>query len=204
MYQRGFNMIELLVGVAVAGILFAVAAPSMRTMIENTKVKSAAESALSGLRLARSEAIKRNAPMRFQMVSTLTAACAYSTASALWVVSQTDQTNYGEVAGGCNQAPAIPPDPCGSPCTASPYIAYKSATTSGGSNVVVAADAAVVTFGPLGQVLANKEGTASLTQVNISSTDAGAKARRVRVAVPGGTVKLCDPAVAAGQPQACS
>ena len=222
MPQRGFSLLELMIAVAIFSIVMAIALPSFQSMLDNAKTKAVAESILSGLRLARSEAIKRNAPMRFQLVTTLTVACAYKpvadTTSSFWVVSQTkgvinganEPNPYGQVAGQCDQAPAMPADPCDATCTNNAYIAYKSeATTRTDTSISVAADAAIVTFGPLGQVLTNLidgSGTspASLSQVTVSTLNNDARTWQVLVKAPGGSLKLCNTAIAAGQPAACS
>ena len=194
MLPRGFTLIEILVVIIIAAILFGVAAPSINTMVSNTKVKGAAESVLSGLRYARSEAIKRNAPMRFQLVSTLDATCAYSATSSLWVVSQSDQANYGPVVGACNDSPLLPPDPCTGGCVGGGgvYIAFKSnGTLSVDPAVVIAADNPVVTFGPLGQVMSNMEGSVSMQSVSFTSTNAATNSWWIRVTANSGSLKLC-------------
>ncbi len=63
--QVGFSLIELMVAVALFSILASFAIPSYQQMIENTKIRTAAESIQAGLQLARSEAVSRNARVQF-------------------------------------------------------------------------------------------------------------------------------------------
>jgi type IV fimbrial biogenesis protein FimT len=66
--ERGMTLIELMIGITIAAILFLLAAPAYQEFIANTNVRSAAENTLNGLRTANAEAIKRNAPVRFAVV----------------------------------------------------------------------------------------------------------------------------------------
>jgi type IV fimbrial biogenesis protein FimT len=59
--MRGFTMIELMITLAVLGILFAVGFPSMSAWLQNSQIRTAAEGGLNGLQLARAEAVRRNA-----------------------------------------------------------------------------------------------------------------------------------------------
>lgn len=215
MRQLGFSLIELVVVVAIAGILFATGLPAFQTMISSTRTKAVAESVLAGLRLAKSTAINRNAPVRFQLVSSLNATCVLSNTSVFWVVSQSDQLAHGNPAGACDAAPFAPPDqvdpcspapanyPASNPdCTVDPFIISKS-TGSAYTGTSVAADSAVITFGPLGQILTNYDGAAAMTTINITSSNAEAKSWRVSI-TSSGAVKLCDPAAVATSPVYCS
>ena len=58
--QSGFNVVELMIVLAIAGILAAIAAPNMADMVRVQRVRTAAFDIVAGLTLARSEALKRN------------------------------------------------------------------------------------------------------------------------------------------------
>ncbi len=57
---QGFTLVELMVAVIVIALLASVAAPSYRTFVTTTRVKSATNEVWSALAMTRSEALKRN------------------------------------------------------------------------------------------------------------------------------------------------
>lgn len=65
----GFTMIELLMTVAILGILSVAAIPSFRTFIAEQRIKTASFDLISMLTMARSEAIKRGANVTIAMSS---------------------------------------------------------------------------------------------------------------------------------------
>ena len=58
--QAGFTMVELLISIAVLGIMAAIAVPSFREFMAGQRIKTASFDIMAVLTLARSEAIKRN------------------------------------------------------------------------------------------------------------------------------------------------
>ncbi|RZI82175.1 MAG: prepilin-type N-terminal cleavage/methylation domain-containing protein [Rubrivivax sp.] len=186
--QRGFSMIEIVVTIAIMGILMATAAPGMGDWLRNTKVRNAAESIQSGLQQARAEAVRRNRPVSFSLVSTMDNTCALSSANGSWVVS----------------GDANPASHCGDAIssTVAPKLVAKGAMSDGGSAVVAATNAAgtaatTVTFNGFGMV----SGASAIQRILVKSSD-DAYQRRVEITT-GGVSRVCDPTIMAGDTRAC-
>jgi prepilin-type N-terminal cleavage/methylation domain-containing protein len=257
--SMGFTLVELMITVVIAAILLGLGLTSIRYMLISARTKSTADSILAGLQLARAEAIRRNAPVRFQLLNTMDDACVASATGQVWAVTQSNlisSANNG-IAKSCKSyVPYLPPDqpdPCnpdpglcpgsGTPpancrsnnlaCTDDPWFAYKSNPTTSndvkvlgstaGTNVcapgaVEAADAAVVTFGAIGQITTNFTDGAHSTALysntlayikiapvtaSTASDQAVVKTWCIRINTTNGNLKLCDPSVASTDPMAC-
>ncbi len=181
----GFSLIELMITLAVLGMMFMIALPGMGTWLQNTQIRTSAEAMQAGLQLARAESLKRNTTVRFQLVDTLTSACAPSATGRNWVVSLADTSGL------CDE-PASEVD--------APQIIQKRSSAEGSPNAVVTASGGTsVAFNGLGRAAAG-----SLTQIDITNPGNGAcktaagnePMRCLRITVNGGgTVRMCDPAV---------
>lgn len=68
--ETGFTITELMLVVAVLGVLAAIAVPSFQSLTQSQQVKNASFDLFSSLSLARSEAIKRNGNVTLTPVDT--------------------------------------------------------------------------------------------------------------------------------------
>lgn len=205
---RGFTLVELAVGLAIGAILLGAAVPAFTAWIGNSQIRAAAESIQSGIQLTRAEAVRRNTRMRFQLTNNATDACVVSAAGTLWFVSQND------VAGHCDEAPAEPPLLPTLPDASNPYTVQSWAIPGGAGRTVLLASKARICFDALGRqwgVDPSQDpcGWAAATTIDIGSATAacaadGGPLHCLRVVVSlNGQSRICDPAIAAGDPRAC-
>jgi type IV fimbrial biogenesis protein FimT len=180
-------MIELIIGMAILGILLGVAVPAFSAYLQNARLRAAAESFLAGVQKARGDAVQRNQLIQLIMTddtptagnaSSLTA----STTGKNWAVRA-----YNSGTG-----------------TYTEFVEGKTSSEGSAAAVVVTSTAATITFNGLG---ASTGGSASVAFTNPvgGSCAPGGPMRCLNITVtPGGQSRMCDPAVtAAGDTRAC-
>lgn len=190
----GFTLIELLVGMSIVAILLGLGVPSFATFLQSSKLSSAAQGYLTGVQLARTEAIRRNQAVEFVLTNTPveTADIANAAVPAAngqsWVVRFLDNT-------------LVPPA----------FVLVESKAAAEGafsviapSSIQIAGTAIPTAFA--GVLSFNGFGGTSDTgtfQLDVSNPAGGAcapggpmRCPSIRVP-PGGLVRLCDPTVTA-------
>ncbi len=191
----GFSLIEMMMALVLVALFLTMGVPAFAQFLQNTQIRNAAETTLAGINLARAEAIRRNAAVRFQLVSDLSSGCGVSAAALNWVVSLSDPS------GACDVQPSE---------TVAPLIVQKKSAREGTSNAVVGTTGgATLVFNGLGRVSG-----AGITQLSFSNTSGTCehldavngtmRCLQIRVST-GGQTKMCDPKVVdTTDPRHCS
>lgn len=184
--QWGVTLVEALVGLGIIGALFVLGMPGFSDRMANSQIRTAAEAIQNGLQLARTEAVRRNTPVRFQLTSSLDNACALTPTGANWVVSRNDPTNA------CGNAASE---------VVAPFIIQTRARAEGSSRTVVSAGQATIVFNGLGRVIPVPAANINIC-IGIAAANAaacadptGAERRLLVVVSTGGQTRVCDPAL---------
>jgi type IV fimbrial biogenesis protein FimT len=187
------SLIELMIGITLLALLLMLGVPTLSTTLHNYRIRTMAESIVSGLQAARAEAVRRNASVRFQLVDALTAECNLASTGPHWLVSRNDPTQA------CDRAEVdafLEPN-----VVAEPQILAKRSAGEGTSNVVLSATsggvaATSVVFTPMGRTATGTIDTIDVSNPLIACEHAGGDLRCLRIRIGrGGQVKMCDPKV---------
>lgn len=193
--QQGVTLIEIVIGMVIVGILFAAGIPSFSNWIQNTQTRTAAESVLNGLQIARSEAVRRNANVRFTLTDA-TGAVAWSV-GCINVTADCPANIQSRSAneGGSNARAGISVTAIPNPA---PANQFDTALAAG------AGLPAGVTFDGIGRVLSANVGT-DIARIDVTHVSNTSARRMVIIVGSGGQTRMCDPALSlAANPQGCS
>lgn len=193
--QHGLTLVELMIGVAIVAMLFLMGLPSFTLWIQSTQNRAAAESIQNGLQLARTEAVRRNATVRFGLTDATglvawTVGCVTVTGDCPAVI-QSHAASEGTANARVGVSTAAIPNPA-------PANQF-SATIAAGTGLV-----AGVSFDGIGRVPLANVGT-DITRIDITNAALSDARRMVVVVGSGGQVRMCDPSIAlSASPQGCS
>jgi len=180
--SHGFTLIELMVTVTILTLLLLASIPSFSGWVANARVRSVAEEIANGLRLAQSEAVRRNRPVVFVMTNSSPAKSATPADNGRnWYVQAFPLASSAEAAAD------------------SDYI--QGGNYAAQSGVTISSTSSTLCFGSMGSVVAigaddavnilRVACTAGAKTYAVSRTGAD-RSLNVMVGV-GGQVRLCDP-----------
>lgn len=199
--QRGLTLLELMMGMVVMVLLLAMGVPSFTSWIRNTNNRTAAESILNGLQMARNEAVRRNALVRFTLTDSSgkvawSVGCVQETKDCPATIQSRPAEEASEQARVGVSTVAIP--------LPTPANHFDAALAAGGGLASSEGTPAGVTFNGIGRVLPANVGN-DFTRADITNVTSD-KARRYVVLIGvGGQIRMCDPGRAfASDPQGCS
>lgn len=193
--QRGITMVEVIMSVAVIAVVLAIGIPNFSTWLQNTQIRTTAESVLTGLQLARAEAVRQNVRTRFQFATPAGAACSSMgcwtvttdslTAQGTFPAANQVQTSSAAASGQNARLGVSSATPAASNCCASAITAGTGMSSNPLPGVV---------FSAFGQVASDSSVT-NVTRIDITnSSDANAK-RLVILISSSGTARMCDPSL---------
>ena len=207
--HSGFSLIEVMIAVAVIGVVLGVGLPAIGDWIQNRQVNALAESIASGIRLAQSEAVQRN--VQVEMVLTTSDVTAYTPNVA---ANASNDPSTATLTAGSSSFAKTDASPnwmvrVTGATTIAGFIQGKLARD--GSENARFSGPAGVRFSPLGRVSASiaangaaavPAGSLQLIVVNPYANSSQRTQRCINVST-GGSVKICDPRAASGDPRAC-
>jgi len=197
--RAGFTLIELMIGLAVLGILVVLAMPSYQHWVANSRVRATSESIQQGLRLARNQAVDLAQWVRFELVAAN---------RADWTVCVPNNASDG-----CTGYSDACDAERRSGCVIQRYVSQAgdynvrlaSAVGNGGSTAAPLQGllAAGVTFDAFGRPVDYPR--SALGRVDVSSTLRGTR-RLVDIVSAAGAIRECDAnlPLTADTPQGCS
>jgi len=207
--MKGISLIEIVIALAIMGILFAASAPSFTEWIQNTRIRTAAESMQNGLSLAKSEAVHRNTTAQFVSCGGGTWDIVVASATASTIVCNTGAASPGwervQISSSQSESNNALVD-----------ISQSTIGFNGMGRQVSTTDlvnAAATPFPPVAvsiNVSANLADAACTCPAGDCGYPAGitfsntGRLRCLRISVSaGGLMRMCDPAMTAGTPQGC-
>jgi len=172
----GFTLIELMVALAIFGILLMLAGPQYAMFMANHQIRNATDALLNGVQQAQGAAVRDNTVARLLVDKT--------TGTGGWQVLETIE--------GAESATPVQ------------VFSVKDGAPAA-IMTAVPADATQITFDGFGRIVPNVDATATLTCIKVTHSLTGTRPLNVAISSTGTGVgtKLCDPAVVSTDPLGC-
>lgn len=172
----GFSLIELMISIVILGLALVFGLPGIAQWMQNSQIRTAAESVRNGLESARAEAVRVNMPVEFSLTSPgVTGGTGWSVK-----VVRTGTVVQSKPDGEASRSAVLSTTPSGA----------KKVTFTGLGRVQAK----------------NADGTNPITLVDVdSATLAASDSRNLRITIAtGGEIRMCDPNVSdTGDPRRC-
>lgn len=181
--SSGFSLVELMVVMALLGVLATLGVSSYQAWIQNSRIRTAAESIQGGIQIARAEAVSRNASVQFDFRGT----------NSAWTVC----------------ASPVAPGACPNPDDATTVQSRAASDGSSADITLVTSDGGPFVFNSFGVMTSPVPGAGGLVTVDVdvdTSVLPAADSRELRIVIGvGGSVRMCDPALdtAGTDPRKC-
>lgn len=179
-HARGFTLIEMLIAVALIGIITAATLPGFTGFLNGQKVNLAANNVYTAMQFAKSSAIQQNARMTLVFDPTKGNWCIFNRSVEPDSIA-CSWTNNALETGVIRK--------------------YIEPLPTGISIAVVPSAATQITYDGLGRVVPNPNASSTITNIAVTMPKDPKRANTVQLA--NGIVRLCDPLKASGNPQAC-
>ncbi|HET8748003.1 MAG TPA: GspH/FimT family pseudopilin [Ramlibacter sp.] len=193
--QRGVSLVEVMIGVTLAGILIAMGIPAFQTGMQNRQIRGTADAIQNGLVLARTEALRRNRIVKFTL----------GPAGGTWVVGceSVDTT----IVDGQEACPETIQSRAGNDTTGGVAVQVLQMDAGGGDPTEVPGE---LWLNAMGRTKSGTLPADKMMVFQVTHPSAGACARdggQLRclnvVMTAMGQVRMCDPATSAPDPRAC-
>jgi len=201
--QRGVTMIEVMVTIAIIATVVAIGIPGLSAWMQNAQVKATAESVLTGLQLARGEAVRQNVRTRFQLANPNGTGCSSMgcwtiitdslTAPGTFPTANQVQTAGAQESGTNARLGVSTATLAASNCCATAITAGTGMSTNPLPGVV---------FNAFGQVVTDASVT-KITRIDVSNPSAPDSRRLVIMISSSGMAKLCDPSFPSSNSRGC-
>jgi type IV fimbrial biogenesis protein FimT len=138
----GFTLLEMIVTMGIFAVLVALAVPTMRTWISNTKVRAVSDALQNGLRLSQSESLRRSRQVVFELTNNTAVPFTAVASGRYWAINTIPSMTDGTETGGA--------------------FVESGVLAAVGSNVTVTGPAAVC-FNSVGRLVSNTSTATTVT-----------------------------------------